>query len=111
MSQFQLNLKHRRESLGLKVEDVADELNRRGFDLHYSTVAGWLNGSRGGRWKVEELYALLDILQTDLKAMAGNEAELVEEAVPAMTARAMRELDATQQQAILAMVQSMKGNK
>lgn len=95
----------------MEVGDVAAELNRRGFDLAYSTVAGWLNGSRGGRWKVEELYAVLDILQTDLKAMAGNEAELVEDPVPAMTARAMRDLEPAQQQAILAMVQSMRSGK
>ncbi|XTQ92586.1 hypothetical protein ACQR5W_11745 [Xanthomonas sacchari] len=111
MSRFQVNLNARRESLGMEVKDVAAELNRRGYDLAYQTVAGWFNGNRGGRWKVKELKALLDILQTDLGAMAGDEAELVEEAVPAKTARAMRELTPVQQQAVLSLIESFKGEK
>ena len=109
MSQFLSNLNARRESLGLEVKEVTAELNRRGFDLAYSTVAGWFNGSRGERWKVEELMALLDVLQTDLATMAGGDAVLVEEPVPAQTAKEMRGLTAAQQQAILAMVKTMKG--
>lgn len=109
MSQFHLNLTARRESLGLEVGDVQAELNRRGFDLAYSTVAGWFNGSRGARWKVDELRALLDILQTDLKAMAG-EAELVEEPVRAAAAREMQGLSDEQQQAVLVLIRSMKSS-
>lgn len=110
MSQFLSNLNARRESLGLEVKEVTAELNRRGFDLAYSTVAGWFNGSRGERWKVEELMALLDVLQTDLLTMAGGDAVLVEEPVPAQTAKEMRGLTPAQQQAILAMVKTMKGS-
>jgi hypothetical protein len=109
MSQFHSNLTARRDALGLEVADVHAELNRRGFDLAYSTVAGWFNGSRGARWRVDELRALLDILQTDLKEMAG-EAELVEKPVPAAAAREMQELTEEQQQAVLVLIRSMKGS-
>jgi len=109
MSQFALNLNARREAMGLEVKEVAAEMNRRGFDLAYSTVAGWFNGNRGKRWDLKELEALLDVLKTDFNAMAGGEAELVEAKVPAMTARAMEHLSEAQQQAVLAMVRSMKG--
>lgn len=109
MSQFLSNLNFRRESLGLEVKEIAAELNRRGFELAYSTVAGWFNGSRGERWKVDELMAILDILQTDLATMAGGDAILVEDPVPAQTAKEMRGLTPAQQQAILAMVKTMKG--
>src|SRR5690606_40314547 len=54
---FTDNLSARREQLGLTVPQVHQELNRRGIDVAFSTVAGWFNGSRGGRWKVEELQA------------------------------------------------------
>lgn len=108
MSTFHDNLTQHRDNLKLTVGDVTAELNRRGFPVAFSTVAGWFNGNRGTRWKVDELRALLDVLQTDLEAMAG-EAELIEEALPAATAREMRELTPEQQQAILAMVKSMRG--
>lgn len=109
VSQFAYNLNKRRDELGLEVKDVAEELQRRGIKVVYSTVASWFNGTRGKRWDVDELATLLDILQTDLKAMGGNSAELIEQPVPAMTAREMESLTPTQQQAILAMVRSMKG--
>lgn len=108
LSRFALNLTSRRESLGLEVKDVAAELNRRGFDLAYTTVAGWFNGNRGERWKVKELRALLDILQTDLEAMAGDEASLIEEALPASIGREARNLSEAQQQAVLAMIRTMR---
>lgn len=111
MSSFHANLTRRRDERKLTVENVTDELNRRGFSVAYSTVAGWFNGSRGTRWKVDELRALLDVLQTDLETMGAGEAELVEEAVPAATAREMRGLSPEQQQAILAMVKTMKSSK
>ncbi len=110
LSRFALNLNARRESLGLEVKDAAAELNRRGFDLAYSSVAGWFNGNRGERWKVKELRALLDILQTDLDAMAGDEASLIEEPVPASIGRESRALTEAQQQAILAMIRSMRAS-
>ncbi len=110
MSRFSDSLTARREHLGLSVPQVTAELNRRGIPVAFSTVAGWFNGSRGERWKVDELRALLDVLQTDLESLAGGEAELVEDAIPAATARAMRELSPAQQQAILAMVKSMQGS-
>lgn len=108
MTSFLDNLVARRKALGLTVEDVAAALNRRGMDVASSTVASWFNGNRGTRWKVDELRALLDVLQTDLQAMAGEGAELVEAAVPAATAREMRDLSVEQQQAILTMVRSMR---
>ena len=109
MSQFKANIKARMDALGLNPTTIHAELSARGHEVAYSTVAGWLNSSRGQRWKVEELYALLDVLKTDLSAMAGDEAELVEDAVPAAVARAMRDLTPAQQQAILATVKSMTG--
>lgn len=92
----------------MSVEDVVAELGRRGHVFAYSTVAGWFNENRGKRWKVDELRALLDVLQTDLEQMGLGEAELVEEPVPAAIARESRRLTPEQQQAILAMVRSMR---
>lgn len=106
MSRFTDNLTARMRALGMNTQDVTAALNQRGINVAYSTVAGWLNGSRGERWAVKELQGVLDVLQTDLAAMAG-EAELVEAPVPAMTAREMQKLTPEQQQAVLAMVKSM----
>lgn len=109
MSRFTDNLTARMKALGMNARDVTAAMNRSGVDVAYSTVAGWLNGSRGGRWDVEELRTLLDVLQTDLSAMAGH-AELIEDAVPAMTAREMSQLTEEQQQIILATVRAMRGS-
>lgn len=106
MSRFTDNLTARMKDLGMNAQDVTAALNQRGISAAYSTVAGWLNGSRGERWAVKELQGILEVLQTDLAAMAG-EAELVEAPVPAMTAREMQKLTAEQQQAVLAMVKAM----
>lgn len=111
MTSFQSNLAKRRDDLKMTVESVMAEMHSRGFSVKYSTVAGWFNGTRGSRWKVKELRALLDILQTDLETMEAGEAELVEEPVPAATAREMRRLPPEQQQAVLAMVKSMQSAK
>lgn len=108
LSQFVFNLNTQRDRLGLEVKDVAAELNRRGFPVAYPTVAGWFNGNRGGRWKVDELYAVLGILKTTLEEMKADEAELIEKPIPAMTARKMENLTAEQQQSILALVESMQ---
>jgi hypothetical protein len=110
MSKFLDNLNAQRDRLGLTVSDVSAELNRRGIPVAYQTVVAWFNGNRGARWKVEELKALLDVLQTDLQAMSEGEAELVEDPVPAATAKEMKGLTAEQQQAILAMVRSMRSH-
>ncbi|WP_313160548.1 hypothetical protein [Stenotrophomonas sp.] len=111
MSQFIANLNARRESLGMDVKEVAAELNRRGFDSAYPTVAGWFNGNRGTRWKVKELKALLDILQTDLNSMAGDEAELVEQPVQAQVVKELRALSEAQQQAVLAMIKALAAGR
>lgn len=110
MKSFQSNLTKRRDELGMTVEDVVAAMNAKGFPVAYQTVAGWFNGSRGRRWKVDELLALMDVLRTELEVMKSGEAELVEEPVPAATAREMRGLTAAQQQAILTMVRSMRGS-
>lgn len=110
MKSFQSNLTKRRDDLGMTVDDVVARLSSRGIMVAYSTVAGWFNGSRGARWKVDELRALLDVLQTDLETMGMGEAELIEEPVPAATAREMRGLTPAQQQVVLAMVRAMRGS-
>jgi hypothetical protein len=109
MSKVSDNLTARRDKLGFRVEDVVAELAKRGIDRAYSTVAGWFNGSRGSRWNMDELRALLDILQTDLDSITEGQVELVEEKLPAATAREMLSLSDEQQQLVLAMVRSMKG--
>jgi hypothetical protein len=58
---------------------------------------------------MDELRALLDILQTDLDSITEGQVELVEEKLPAATAREMLSLSDEQQQLVLAMVRSMKG--
>jgi hypothetical protein len=110
MSKFLDNLNARRDDMGLTVADVAAELNRRGISVAYQTVVSWFNGNRGARWKVEELKALLDVLQTDLQAMSEGEAELVEDPVPAAIAKEAQGLSMEQQQAILAMMRTMKSH-
>lgn len=109
MSKFSANLTARRESLGLSVPQVHQELNRRGVPVAFSTVAGWFNGSRGERWKVDELRALLEVLQTDLETISDGEVELVEGAVKTTIAREVAHLSPAQQQAVLALIKSMRG--
>lgn len=109
MSKISANLTARRDALGLKNDDVLAELSRRGIERAYSTVASWFNGTRGSRWDMDELKALLDILQTDLDSITEGQVELVEEKLPAATAREMRGLTEEQQQAVLAMVRVMRG--
>jgi len=106
MSLFTDNLTARMKGLDMDLGQVTAELNRRGINVGYSTVAGWLNGNRGTRWDVKELQGLLDVLQTDLAAMAGQ-AELVEAPIPAVTAKEMQKLTPAQQESILALVKAM----
>lgn len=106
VSRFTDNLTKRMRQLGMDVGSVTAELNRRGISVAYSTVAGWLNGARGSRWNVDELQGLLEVLQTDLAAMAGH-AELIEAPIAALIAKETQKLPPEQQQAILAMVKTM----
>lgn len=108
MSRLSDNLTARRESLGLTVPQVHQELNRRGVPVAFSTVAGWFNGSRGERWKVDELRALLEILQTDLDAVTNGEVEIVEGAVRTTIAREVAQLTPVQQEAVLALIRSIR---
>lgn len=108
VNRVQANLKARQIKLGLTIDDIVSELAARGIERKYPTIAGWLNGSRGSRWNMDELKALLDVLQTDLDSITEGEVELVEEKIPAATARAMRGLSESQQQAVLAMVKTMQ---
>ena len=107
MSQLSDNLTARREVLGLNVPEVHAELNRRGFPVAFSTVAGWFNGNRGVR-KMEHLKALCAVLKTDLNKLTGDEVEIVEGPVDATIAREVRGLPAAQKEAVLALVRSMK---
>lgn len=109
MSKISENLTARRDALGLRNDDVVAQLAARGIDRAYPTVTSWFNGTRGSRWNMEELKALLDILQTTLDEITEGEVELVEDKLPAATAREMQGLSEEQQQAVLAIVRSMKG--
>lgn len=107
MSQLSDNLTARRESLGLSVPDVHAALNRKGFSVAFSTVAGWFNGSRGVR-KMEHLLALCSVLQTDLNALGGSEIELSEGAVNASIARESKDLPDAKKELVLALIRSLK---
>lgn len=108
MTQLAANLTARREELNLSVPDVHAELNRRGFPVAFSTVAGWFNGNRGVR-SMEHLKALCGILQTDLNTLAGDEVEIAEGPLDSTVIRELRGLTPTQREAVLALVRSMKG--
>lgn len=108
MSQLSDNLTARREALGLSVPQVHQELNRLGFPVAFSTVAGWFNGSRGVR-KMEHLKALCGVLQTDLNALTGEEIEVAEGPIPASIVRELAELTPLQKEAVLATIRAMKG--
>lgn len=110
MSQLSDNLTTRREQLGLSVPQVHAALNERGFDVAFSTVAGWFNGSRGVR-KMEHLKALCAILQTDLNSLTGDEIEVAEGPIDATVVRELRELTATQREAVLAVIRTMRTTK
>lgn len=108
MTRLSDNLTTRRESLGLNVPQVHEALNLRGIDVAFSTVAGWFNGSRGVG-DMDHLIALCEILQTDIDTMARGEIEVSEGSVAVKVARGLRQLNPTQQEAILAIIESMKG--
>jgi transcriptional regulator with XRE-family HTH domain len=108
MTPLATNLTARREKLGLTVPEVHAELNRRGFPVAFSTVAGWFNGSRGVR-KMDHLKALCAILQTDLDSLTKDEIEIAEGPVDATVVREIRELTPAQREAVLALIRSMRG--
>lgn len=108
MSHLSDNLTNRREELGMLVEDVQAAMNRAGFDVAYSTVAGWFNGSRGVR-KMEHLKALVAVLQSDLNTLAGDEVEIAEGRLESTLVRDLRDLTPAQREAVAAIVRTMKG--
>lgn len=107
MSQLSDNLNLQRDRVGLSVTEVHAALNRKGFPVAFSTVAGWFNGSRGVR-KMEHLKALCAVLETDLNTLAGDEVEVAEGKVEASVVREMRDLTDAQREAVLALVRSMR---
>ena len=111
MSQLSDNLTSRRESLGLSVEDVQRELNRLGILAAYSTVAGWFNGSRSERWKMEHLRALCIVLKTDMNGLTGESIAVVEGRVPVMIHKELDGMNPESQELVLALIRNMKGTK
>lgn len=109
MKPLAVNLTARREALGLTVPQVHDALSARGYEVAFSTVAGWFNGNRGVR-KMEHLKALCAILQTDLNSLTGDEVEVAEGPMDATIAREVRDLPAAQKEAVLALVRTMKAS-
>jgi transcriptional regulator with XRE-family HTH domain len=108
MTPLARNLTARRESLGLTVREVQEELNRRGYDVPYPTVAGWFNGNRGVR-SMENLKALCAVLQTDLDSLHRDEIEFADGPIEATVIREIRELEPGQKELVLAVIRGMKG--
>lgn len=108
MSQLSRNLTALRKGLGLTVQDVQEALNRKGMPVAYSTVAGWFNGSRGVR-AMEHLRALCEVLQTDMNGLTGDDAEVTDGPVETMVVRDLRQLSEGQQEAVLALIRTMRG--
>ena len=108
MSLLSDNLTARRIDRGLSGPQVHQELNRRGFPVAFTTVAGWFNGRRGVR-KMEHLKALCAVLQTDLNTLTGDEIEVAEGPVPASIVRELADLSPVQKEAVLATIRAMKG--
>lgn len=110
MTQLSDNLTSRRKELGKSVPEVHEALNRLGFDVAFSTVAGWFNGSRGVR-KMDHLKALCAVLETDLNRLAGDEIEIAEGKVESAVVRELRDVSPAQREAVLALIRSMKGGR
>lgn len=108
MSRLSTNLNARRKELGLTVVQVHQALNRRGIDVAFSTVAGWFNGNRGVK-SMEHLKALCAVLQTDMNSLTSDDVEVAEGPMEATIAREVRDLPAVQQEAVLALIRSMRG--
>lgn len=107
MSQLARNLNSRRLHLGLTVPQVHEALARLGHVVAESTVYGWFNGSRSVR-NLEHLRALCTVLETDLNALTEGEIEVVEGPVQAKIAREVADLEPAQQEAVLALIRSMR---
>lgn len=78
-----------------------------GFDLSYSTVAGWLNGSRGIR-DVKHMRALCEALESDLQTLSGGELELSEKPLDVAISREIKGLTDAEKEAILALTRTMR---
>ena len=78
MSTLASNLTARRKTLGMSIADVTARLNAADVQVAESTVAGWFNENRGVRWKMEQLYALVGILQTTIDEMMDGEGVVIE---------------------------------
>ena len=100
------NLQTRLVELGLSVKMVHAEMNRRGFDVKYSTVAGWLNGSRGIR-EMQHLRAICDILQRDLDALSDGQMALAEQPVDVAITRGAKVLPDDKKELVLALIRSL----
>jgi len=108
MSKLSKNLAARREAIGLSVPQVHHELNLMGFNVAFSTVAGWFNGNRGVR-KIEHLKALCKILKTDLNALTKDDMEDADSPINICIVREIAGLTPTQKEAVLATIRAMKG--
>jgi transcriptional regulator with XRE-family HTH domain len=109
MTQLSSNLTARRESLGLSVPQVHAELNRRGYPVAFSTVAGWFNGSKKGIRKMEHLKALCVILQADMDSLTSDEIEVSVGPLHASVARELKEFSPVQLEILRALIRDMKG--
>lgn len=108
MTQLSDNMTARRKELMLSVPDVHVAMNRMGYDVAFSTVASWLNGTRSVR-SMEHLKALCVVLQSDLNTLAGGDIEIADGKVEATLLREVRGLRQEQREALLLLVRSMKG--
>jgi hypothetical protein len=107
MNTFTDNITRRRIDLGLEVRDVWVALTTRGIDVAYTTVAGWFNGSRGVRWKVNELQGLMDVLGTSLREMQGSSV-ILEDPLEVALGDALHRLSSDQKAAVLAIAKTMQ---
>jgi transcriptional regulator with XRE-family HTH domain len=110
MTKLSDKLTDQRIALRLTVTDVHKQLNREGYDVAFSTVAGWFNGSRGVR-KMEHLQALCRVLQTDVRSIVDGEIEVTENAMQTAIAREIRDMSPVQQELVLALIRNMKGGQ
>lgn len=108
MSKFSDNLTAQRKKLRMTVPDVVAELEKRGVIRAEPSVAQWFNGIRGSRIDMDDLKALLDVLQTSFEEMAEGEVDLVEEKDMRKTLRDIKDLSPEKRQLVQALVQSMK---
>lgn len=111
MSNISDRLNLHRKNAGIKIGWITQELAKLGIDRAESTVAGWFNGSRGSRWDMDELLAVLHVMGLEIDWLKDGEVELVEERIPAEIAREARNLTPEQQQAVLAIVRTMTTTK